>query len=337
MSDANDWAAISSEQDYLLKEAHKKWGLIAWNNSLTEAAPDWLVPGLLQRAAIHVLSSESGCGKTWLGLNLMLSGIYGIPTLGQLPDKPFSSIYLAADSPRWDIGQQLRKLMAAHHLTSPAEPTSYIMPYGFLFDRQDHLEHMANLIRSLDIDAFFVDVMLYSHEGDENDNAYMARTVLRSAKYLRDELGVAVFFLHHNAKPKPDMPASFRGAGTIVQAAEHHFSLARRGDNVGLTTKKVRGDNILPETVPFRLQKVGDHGRKLVLLDDETNQNIVVRIMQSYSQPMTRGEIIKAIQSNPDRIAEQTTTTYIDNQMQYLRRTGRIENKEGKWHLCNSQ
>lgn len=334
-----DWATISSVQTYTLSEAHKILGTTHWTDPLSATVPEWLVPGLLQRSALHVLSSDSGTCKSWLGLSLMLSGIYGIPVLGQQPTQPFSSIYLAADSPSWDIGQQLRKLMRAHSLSPKSDPPSFIMPLGFLFEREDHLRALAALVNAWDIDAFFIDVMLYTHTGDENDNAYMARTVLRSAKFLRDELGISVFFLHHNSKPKPDMPATFRGAGTIVQAAEHHLSLSRRREDIILQTRKIRGESILPEYVPFSLAKTPDGGRYLCLSDSApppspAEPDPVLNILISLGGTAARKQILSAI---PDTANITDPGKWLDNRLYQLSRKGLVRNNNGVWTLCNSQ
>jgi hypothetical protein len=335
-----DWANISSIQTYTLSEAHKILGTTHWTDPLSSAVPEWLVPGLLQRSALHVLSSDSGTCKSWLGLSLMLSGIYGIPVLGQQPTTPFSSIYLAADSPAWDIGQQLRKLMRAHSLSPKPDPPSFIMPLGFLFEREDHLKALASLVNSWDIDAFFIDVMLYTHTGDENDNAYMARTVLRSAKFLRDELGLSVFFLHHNSKPKPDMPATFRGAGTIVQAAEHHLTLSRRRSEIILQPRKIRGESVLPESLSFSLTQTENGGRMLKPTESPDHPSaseplpVTDVILQAIIQ-LGSGATRKAIHSIAlAPVGVTSATKWIDNRLYKLAKDGIIRNTNGVWSLA---
>jgi hypothetical protein len=338
-----DWAAITSLQDFSLAEAKRVLKASPWTDPLSSSVPDWLVPGLLQRSALHVLSSDSGTCKSWLGLTLMLSGIYGIPVLGQVPTAPFSSIYLAADSPSWDIGQQLRKLMRAHDLQPANDPPSFIMPLGFLFEREDHLATLASFVSHWDIDAFFIDVMLYTHTGDENDNAYMARTVLRAAKFLRDELGLAIFFLHHNSKPKPDMPATFRGAGTIVQAAEHHISLSRRRSEIILQPRKIRGEAVLPDSLAFTLSKT-DNGGRLLKLSDQPDPtpattpapitDVVLQAIINLGPSATRKAIHDAVYA-PANVA--SASKWIDNRIYQLSRRGLISNNKGVWTPCASQ
>jgi hypothetical protein len=331
-TEQRDWASIVTHQEHVLAEAEKLLGITYWTEPMSATTPEWLLPGLLQKEALHVLTSDSGTCKSWLGLSLMLSGIYGIPVLGQEPTQKFSSIYLAADSPAWDIGQQTRKLLLAHHLRPNNDVPNFIMPLGFLFERPDHLQSLGNLVKAFDIDVFFIDVMLYTHTGDENDNAFMARTVLRAAKFLRDELGLAVFFLHHNAKPKPDMPASFRGAGTIVQAAEHHLTLSRKRDEIILQAKKIRGETILPEYVPFTLAKTDNGGRYLALSRASDAINPILTFIDSNGGKATRKEIINANLA-PDSSSDKTR--WADNQLARLQIRGEIKNTMEGWTRVN--
>lgn len=323
-----------SLQSHTFKEGHRVLGAMDWRTPLQDEVPAWLVPGLLQSEALHVLSSDSGSCKSWLGLELMLSGLYGIPVLGQQPAAPFSSIYLAADSPRWDIGQQLRKLLSGHNLKSNGQfPDTHgiILPLGFIFENPEHITVLTQMAIHHQVKAFFIDVMLYAHMGDENDNGHMARTVLRAAKYLRDEAGLAIFFLHHNAKPKDGLPPGFRGAGTIVQAAEHHLALTNKNRIITAHVKKIRGDDVLPPTFSFELA-AANCGRHLSLLADEpddprrTTAGIVLE-MFSYDHTLTRQQIANVL--GPDMLPK------LDNTLQYLRRQGRIERAEtGEWKRC---
>jgi hypothetical protein len=329
---------ILTLRDHVLKNAVANGlGLVPWTTPMLDKVPDMLVPGLLQEEAIHVLSADSGTCKSWLGLSLMLSGLFGVPVLGQLPTKPFSSIYLAADSPRWDIGQQLRKLHSGLALDGlkPFEDThAFVMPIGFLFDNSDHVNLIRDVALHWDINAMFIDVMLYAHSGDENDNSYMARAVLSAAKYLRDVAHLAVYFIHHNSKPKDGFPSGFRGAGTIIQAAEHHFTSRRLRDKTfALSVKKIRGEEIIAEDLHYELARSRE-GRKLSLVDEagpsllppaQTTEPSVLDIIQQL-QPVDRDQLLKVFVNRGAK--------YVDNQLQYLKSKGAIQ-REGKvWTTC---
>ena len=340
----SDRSTILTLRDHVLREG-KGVGLelVPWTTPMLDPVPDWLVPNLLQENAIHVLTADSGSYKSWLGLSLALSGLFGFPVLGQLPTRPFSSIYLAADSPRWDIGQQLRKLRLGNNLVGirPFDDTHlFIMPLGFLFDNEDHVRKITDIIRHWDIEAFFIDVMLYSHSGDENDNSYMARSVLRAAKYLRDVADVAVYFIHHNAKPREGMAVGFRGAGTIIQAAEHHFVVRRFKDkHAALKVKKVRGEEVIEEEIHYELSR-RNNGRVLVPLDSYPPQREVENQVADIAVPglvdvlhklgpSTRATIQAAMPSLGSKA--------IDNSLSYLKAKGRIRREGSIWIACQNE
>lgn len=337
-SQEDDWQYHQAQRAVALKAGSEALGIADWTHPLHSPAPEWLLPGLLQKQAIHILTSDTGCCKTWLGLSMLLSGLTGSPVLDIRPSQRFSSLYLAADSPEWDIGQQLSALLRAQDLPSlPTEPRSFIMPMGFLFENATHISIISDFVRHWGIDAFFIDVLLYSHTGDENDNSYMARTVLRMAKQLRDDLGLAIYILHHNSKPRPDMAVSYRGAGTIVQAAEHHQTLARRGESITLHVGKVRGPATLPD-IQFSLSPMRG-GKHLLRLQAATTggphaELPGLRTLLQWLQangPLTRAQLrAKASALSPGL---DKAYSWIDNALQYGRRVGALLCTDGRWHL----
>lgn len=253
-----------------LWNARKLFGAERWSINLERPAPPWLVPDLLQAQSIHVLSAAKGCYKTWLGLSLFLAGIYdGIPVLGQLPARRYRSIYLGADSPKWDIRGQLRSLLRGHGKKAvfPTDADSFLLPYGFKFTNSDHIKALQDMVEAFSIDVLFIDVLLYAHDGlNENDNSDMGR-LFQLVKYCRDVLGLAVVLLHHHTKPSEINPAGgARGAGTIIQAAEHHYEFRRKKDkSVHLHRDKIRGREtwndldfrlIYPDATSARLEVV---------------------------------------------------------------------------------
>lgn len=342
MTEPRDIHDILVLRDLVLDRANKELGATAWTDVLNVPVPEWLLPGLLQQESIHILTSDSGSGKSWLALSMMLSGIYDIPVLGIRPTKPFSSIYLAADSPRWDIGQQLRKLMDGHALPPPpSEPHAFILPMGFKFENENHVRLLADLSYHWDIDAVFFDVMLYTHSGDENDNGEMARRVLHPAKWLRDKCGLSLFFLHHNAKPQPDRPAAYRGAGTIVQAAEHHHSLRKRDGIITCRVEKLRGDELISGgEIQFTIAKQNG-GRVLEPCEAPKKETpsvppepSLIILMRQRGVALSRAALLEVVETH--HLSGATPAkAWLDNQLQYLKRKELVQRSpSGLWSLC---
>lgn len=204
--------------------------------------PDWLLPGFLQKKSIHILSSESGSGKTWLALQMALAGASNTEFLGVHPAHRFDTIYLGADSPDWDIANQIRQLQRATGVSFPEDSDTVILPYGLNLRRDDHVEIVLNYLNTTNCALLVLDVLLYTYlDAEENSNSDMAK-VFHSLKYLRDNSDCAILALHHWKKGTEEA----RGAGTIVQAAEHTFILRKEEDGVLLKRGKIRGEGDWP-------------------------------------------------------------------------------------------
>ena len=277
-SEGHDPLGATTEADEKaanLTTARTLLGAARWSTNLGRPAPPFLIPDLLQARSIHVLSAAKGSCKTWLGLSMMLSGIYGTPVLGLTPTRKFRSIYVAADSPEWDIRGQVRNILNAEGLKPvfPTQADTFLLPYGFKFTNPKHIEAITGLHRSFGSEVLFIDVLLYAHDGlNENDNSDMGR-LFELVKFCRDRLKMAVVLLHHHTKPNEFNPAGgARGAGTIIQACEHHYELRRGRDRVvTMRRDKIRGRETWSE-LKFKLEYISPTAAKLELVVPDVAQ-----------------------------------------------------------------
>lgn len=324
---APDWAALDFNRGTAARAARQTLGASKWSEDLKVPPPPWLLPGLLQSQAIHVVSAPKGCRKTWLGLSMFLSGVYQKPLLDSTPTRAFRSLYIGADSPRWDIRGQLRSLCAGMEVKPQllTEATSFITPYGPKFTEASHIKAITDLVISYQLDAIFVDVLLYVYDGlNENDNTDMGR-LFQVIKYFRDNLGCAVVLLHHHAKSEG---IGARGAGTITQAAEHHFELTRKGDVVTLFREKLRGDEDQFWTrMPTLLERHND-GRRLAVASPALN-DYIIELLGSCDR--TRRELVD--------MGSQAgfSPRSIDRALASLRNSRRLTASDGLWSLNAGQ
>lgn len=325
-----DYHAIASQRSDALREATRKLGAQPWTANLSIPKPDFLIPNFLQKKAIHVISSPKGCYKTWLGLSTMLSGIYGTPLLGETPTQKFSTLYVAADSTDWDIGEQLRKLMQASRLKPTSEGESFILPFGVQFTNEEHVKILADLIAAYDIDHMLIDVKLYTQGNlDENSDAEQM-LYFRVMKHFRDKLGVAVTLLHHFGKTT----GTPRGAGTVEQAAEHCYELWKGKKSVKLRRSKIRGEASWQDR-EFTLTEQNE-GRILTLCGND-------RPVDLHPKPYLREDpkvlVMEEISIQPrSRAFLKTLTGWdpkdLDNILQALRKSGAIKSDgKGTWSL----
>lgn len=272
-----------------LSVSRKAFGLLSHLENLSQPAPDWLIPGFIQSRALHVISAAKGTYKTWLGLSTMLSGAYSFPLLG-LPASSFSSIYIGADSPLWDLRTQMRKILLGNNVQPRSSASCYIAPLGFRLDAKEHLGALGEFVRLHGIKAIFLDVLLYCHGADENSDREMS-LIMKAGKYLRDELGLAVVMLHHHAKTT----AKARGADTILQAVEHHYELRRATSEPSVVTihrEKIRGDEDGWDKLRMRLGRTENGGRVLEVADFQPNEKFQGILDALSAGPQSRKNLL---------------------------------------------
>lgn len=333
----SDWHSIAANRAEAAKAARAALGAHPWTDDLAIETPSWLVPGLLQRKAIHVLSSDKGCYKTWLGLSLLTAGIYGTPVLGEKPLSKFSTIYVAADSPDWDISQQLRKLLLANNLR-PDFADTFILPFGIQFTNEKHVSALAELASCYDIDHLVIDVKGYTqgHLDENSDTEQML--YYRVMKHFRDKLGMAVTILHHFGK----INKTARGAGTVEQAAEHAFHLIKTKTGVLLRREKIRGDELWTD----RLFSLGHQngGRLLVPVEAPVTPAEEPAPPEAPSEPK-EDRILLALSTSKTReqlglvaVSMGKTQKWLDNRLQYLKRQGQVETDgKGTWTISKQE
>lgn len=316
-------AAYESDLNAALASANLRSLLGA--RSLTEVAatktPDWLIPGFIQRGSIHVLSSESGTGKTWLALQSMLAGATNTPFLDHPLPRPFDTVFLGADSPDWDLGQQLRQLSLATGVTLPKNSASVLLPYGLNLLNAEHVKCLFDYVFNFGIDLIALDVLLYTYGGaDENSNTDMAK-VFHNLKFLRDKTGCAILALHH-WKKGADIE---RGAGTITQAAEHTYVLRKEGDgSVVLERRKIRGEKDWAY-LPLRLTPGPSGGLSFVKSDPAPP---LLLTWFTFSRTMSRAQLLEKA------IAAGYSSGWLGNQLTAAKRDGTLTTDgKGNWTI----
>jgi KaiC/GvpD/RAD55 family RecA-like ATPase len=213
---------------------------------------DYLIKGLIERAAFHVIYGPSGDGKTFFTIDMVYSIATGAPWRGRRV-KPGLVVYVAAEAGAGVINRFIA--WRSRHVGELAARTPLvILTRG---TNLMNLEEVGNLIEELrDISkevgmstalVVFDTLSRSMPGGDENKAEDMTRAI-RAADEIRDELGAGTVVVHHTGNDVTDRP---RGSSTLQAAADCVISVVGKV----ATVMKVR-DGTSEDVFPFDLEVV---------------------------------------------------------------------------------
>lgn len=301
--------------------------------------PPYLVDGFLRQHTITLLSSEPHVGKTMLMLDLAICMETKIKYLKTFDVSINSScIFLAQDSPKWDIASQFQKLHAGHELTKKSTQMweSRIMtrdktrprlfdPHFVPWAKEVKEEHTA--------DVMFFDTHRKFHDANENDSGEMS-SVMEVFERLVDEVGMTIVFSTHLAKPSGVERSgnyAVRGSTVIPGAVDYHYQLrlSKEGYILLNGTEKRRGESRATGSLAFEMKP---HNGGLIIVPVEQSvltDSPVMTALAVKNEPMTAMEICQV-----------TGLSYynVQNHLRNLSASKRIKKVErGKWQLWSWQ
>jgi len=193
----------------------------------------WLVPGLLIRAATHVLVAPGGSGKSLFNLQKAIMLATGLPWGEWKPRSRYRSLVINAED---DIDEQRRRLAAALKVMNPPrhllegmvhladDPHSLVVVRVDPRSRQMITTPMADAItayvREHQIDVLIVDPFAETFEGDENSNSEI-KWAMKVWRDIARETNCAVVLVHHTVKHASGGAGNadiVRGGGAIVNS-----------------------------------------------------------------------------------------------------------------------
>jgi hypothetical protein len=193
---------------------------------------DWLVRGIVLRAAPNIIGGTPKSKKTMLAIHLAISIAAGLPTwLGRFPIKQGRVLILAhEDSKRetqrriWRLARGLgfdpRNLDATLRIADRSDP--------FHFDIDAEMARMVATIEAWRPAVIFMDSLSRMHMGDENSvremNAVTSAWLTLAARY-----DLAIVTIHHLTKvtESKSLIMQLRGSGDIGAAVRHAVGCAK--------------------------------------------------------------------------------------------------------------
>lgn len=210
----------------------------------------WLVKGFLPQAALAVLYGESGAGKTFAVLDLVMAVARGAPEWRGHRVNTARVVYVVAEGA---AGFQLR--LEAYARQHQVDIDS--LPLGVIADAPNLLAHDDKLVAKQvtawgGAQVIVVDTLAQSTPGaNENSGEDMGKA-LAHCRRLHQATGALILLVHHSGK---DAAKGARGWSGLKAAADAEIEVLRDGDHRSIRLSKLK-DGSEGQELPFKLLPV---------------------------------------------------------------------------------
>jgi len=200
----------------------------------------WLVPGVILRGSVTLLSGQGAGGKSSYVVGLTTSIAAGIQYGKAAPVKAMRGVNYNTEDDRDEQRRRYAAFLQATSIDRQAlRSVLRVGPdgVGVLFNRDPDsgevtpttaMEDLRKLIIEQEVDYVVVDPLAELHNAEENDNTAM-RSILAAFRQLAKELNIGVVILHHDRKGvgvAGDVDR-MRGASALQGAARIVLTLTR--------------------------------------------------------------------------------------------------------------
>lgn len=199
---------------------------------------EMLVENNLIRHKLHILSSETGTGKSIYTLALCYAIASGEPLFGKYPvSHQGKVIYVDEENSEDIIKERIAGLCARKDV-----PIMFLHMQQVKLDKGPFLDLLEKLVDEIHPELIVFDSLICFHNKDENSNSEM-RDIMRDCGKRLCNKGPAVLFQHHLGKNT----GTSRGAGDIVSAVDLELKLTKDSSGyIYLGTGKSRCRKITP-------------------------------------------------------------------------------------------
>jgi hypothetical protein len=265
------------------------------------AQPRWIIKDVLPQAELAMIYGESGSGKSFFALDMILAVAQGLDWQGHTTVEAGAVAYLAAEG-AGGAKNRIRAYMQHNHLNIADIPLFALGDSPSFLERKDVADVIAALRVVVGLRVVVVDTAAcVVAGGDENSGKDMGRFIAH-CRAVHKALGVLVVIIHHSGK---DAARGARGWSGMRGALDVEICVTREGHERLATVTKMKDGN--DEDLEF--------GFKLVPVTLEDSDGVTSCVIQY-------GELLpKAERKQPIKGTEQTLidwlTDYEDNHLEW--------------------
>jgi hypothetical protein len=202
---------------------------------LSRPAPQWLVPGFLPERGLGELYGESGCGKTFLALDLACAIARGKDWFGR-PIPSGGVVYVAAEG---TLRNRLMAYLEREDLEAEALDRLIVVEEHINLMDAVSVRYLIEHIRALESRLSPLRIVVFDTlnrcmpGGNENEAKDMG-SAIAGAKQIEHELGCLVLLIHHSGK---DPSKGSRGHSSLLAALDAQIEVVNGASRTATATK----------------------------------------------------------------------------------------------------
>ena len=298
---------------------------------LEDACPErrWLVDTLWARAGVGIIGGAPKLGKSWLGLDLVVSVASATPCLDtfEVHESGPSLLYMAEDGAA-DIKARLSGLCRHRGLDLQALPVYVITVPTLRLDLDDDQRRLQATVAQLRPRLLLLDPFVRLHRIDENHSGDVS-AILAYLRQLQRRFDVAVAVVHHTRKhTRPGaVGQNLRGSGDFHAWCDSSLHLHQQKDVIILTPEH----RAAPAPAPTSL-----HLHALEDTDDAHLEVVDGPLVPHDAAPDLETDILAALARQPLTRSQLRATLRVRNQrlglaLDRLAQSGRIIRQHNRW------
>jgi KaiC/GvpD/RAD55 family RecA-like ATPase len=271
---------------------NRKLELVSVADMIAEPPPiEWILPGRLARGDCALMVGPPGCGKSWLTMDLAISGALGEPIFGEIrlaPELPFLKVlYVDEENPKDELNRRMHLIYQGQRLNGgrnrralDLETRLFVTDacQGFTFkEKGGYIESLTELVQQLEPDLIVFDSLTAVSGIEDENRATEVREFFHEKLYpLRRLNNAAILCVHHTNKRAYETEGNetmvtdgqIRGSGDYLGVVDAClFASAVKNESTGKVVKrrlkqtKVRRDSE-PDALTWDLVSTNESGHK---------------------------------------------------------------------------
>ena len=224
--------------------------IFSWAQLRAEKPPGFLIPGIVPKAKVGMVTGASGTGKTAFMMSLMCSVATGTPWCGIPIEERVPALYVALEG---QSHMGMRQAAWAQHYGVIEEPQIGMVKGGVNFMDLASMMMLERTLEERPVGFLIIDTLMQGIAGGDPGSPKDMGKVMQYALAIAGE-GATVIFVHHPTKAGD---SAFLGAYPLIGNIDFHIDLSRLSDKgvlpavVKVTNPKMRD---APEFKEFQVR-----------------------------------------------------------------------------------